>query len=85
MFDKLKDLKKLRDLDSALGNEILETEKDGIKVVINGKSEIVSIVLNSELGKDRQEQLLKECINEVCGKAKMLMAKKAAEISGFGF
>jgi len=85
MFDKLKDLKKLKDLESALGKEIIEKERDGIKVVINGKSEIISITLNSEMDIKKQEELLKNCINDVSRDAKMLMAKKAAEITGFGF
>ncbi|MFA5714743.1 MAG: YbaB/EbfC family nucleoid-associated protein [Candidatus Paceibacterota bacterium] len=85
MFDKLKDLKKLKDLESALGKETLEKEKDGIRVVVNGRAEIVSIFLNNELDKEKQEQVLKECINDVSREAKMLMARKAAEITGFGF
>jgi DNA-binding protein YbaB len=85
MFDKLKDLKKLKDLESALGKETLEKEKDGIRVVVNGRAEIVSISLNSVLDKEKQEQILKECINDVSREAKMLMARKAAEITGFGF
>jgi|WetSurMetagenome_2_1015567.scaffolds.fasta_scaffold242982_2 DNA-binding protein YbaB len=84
MFDKLKDLKKLKDLESSLGSEVLEKEKDGIKVVVNGRAEIVSISLNGELGKEKQEQVLKEIINDVSRDAKMLMARKAAEITGFG-
>jgi len=85
MFDKLKDLKKLKDLESALGKEIIEKERDGIKVVVNGRAEIVSISLNSELEKGRQEEVLKELINDVSREAKMLMARKASEITGFGF
>lgn len=85
MFDKLKDLKKLKDLESALGKETLEKEKDGIRVVVNGRAEIVSISLNSGLDKEKQEQVLKECINDASREAKMLMARKAAEITGFGF
>jgi len=85
MFDKLKDLKKLKDLESALGKEIIEKERDGIKVVINGKSEIISITLNPEMDIKKQEELLKNCINDVSRDAKMMMAKKAAEITGFGF
>jgi DNA-binding protein YbaB len=84
MFDKLKDLKKLRDLEVALGKEIIEKERDGIKVVINGKSEIVSITLNPEMDIKKQEEVLKNCINDVSRDAKMLMARKAAEITGFG-
>jgi DNA-binding protein YbaB len=85
MFDKLKDLKKLKDLESALGKETLEKEKEGIRVVVNGRAEIISISLNSGLDKEKQEQILKECINDVSREAKMLMARKAAEITGFGF
>jgi DNA-binding protein YbaB len=85
MFDKLRDLKKLKDLESALGREKIERERDGIKVVINGKSEIMSITLNPELDIKKQEESLKNCINDASRDAKMLMAKKAAEITGFGF
>jgi DNA-binding protein YbaB len=85
MFDKLKDLKKLKDLESSLGNERVEKEKNGIKVVVNGKAEILSISLNSELSKEDQEKYLVDCINNASRDAKMIMAKKAAEITGFGF
>lgn len=85
MFDKLKDLKKLKDLENALGKEMLEKEKDGIKVVVNGRAEIISILLNNDLGKEKQEEVLKEVINDVSREAKMLMARKASEITGFGF
>ncbi|MFA5228504.1 MAG: YbaB/EbfC family nucleoid-associated protein [Candidatus Paceibacterota bacterium] len=84
MFDKLKDLKRLKDLESSLGKEIIEKEKNGIKVVINGKTEIISISLNPELTKEEQEKLLKDCINDASREAKMLMARKASEITGFG-
>ena len=85
MFDKLKDLKKLKDLESALGNERVEKEKNGIKVVVNGRAEIMSISLNADLNKEDQEKYLKDCINDAARDAKMIMAKKAAEITGFGF
>jgi DNA-binding protein YbaB len=85
MFDKLKDLKKLKDLDSSLAKERMESEVNGVKVVVNGKAEVVEIVLNSELGKEQLEKAVKDCVNDACGKAKMIMAKKAAEVSGFNF
>ncbi len=85
MFDKLKDLKKLKDLESSLGNERVEKENHGIKVLVNGRAEIISITLNSELSKEDQEKYLKDCINDASRDAKMIMAKKAAEITGFGF
>lgn len=85
MFDKLKDLKKLKDLESSLGNERVEKENKGIKVVVNGRAEIMSISLNPELSKEDQERYLKDLINDASRDAKMIMAKKAAEITGFGF
>ena len=85
MFDKLKDLKRLKDLESSLGNERVEKEKNGIKVVVNGRAEIMSISLNADLNKEDQEKYLKDCINDAARDAKMIMAKKAAEITGFGF
>jgi len=84
MFDKLKDLKKLKDLDNSLGNERIEKEKDGVKVVSNGRAEIISISLNENLNKEEQERALMDCINNVSKEAKMIMAKKASQITGFG-
>lgn len=85
MFDKLKDLKKLKDLDSSLAKERMESEVNGVKVIVNGKAEVVEITLNSELGKEQLEKAVKDCVNDACGKAKMVMARKAAEVSGFNF
>jgi DNA-binding protein YbaB len=56
-----------------------------VKIVINGKSEILGITLNPELSKERQEQVLMDAINDVSQKAKMAMAQKAAQISGLNF
>ncbi|MDK2949130.1 MAG: hypothetical protein PWQ56_295 [Patescibacteria group bacterium] len=84
MFDKLKDVKKLKDLENSLGKEMIEKEKNGVRVIVNGKSEIESISLNPELDKEKQEQSLKDCINDASREAKMLMARKASEITGFG-
>ncbi len=85
MFDKLKQLKRLKDFEDSLSRERLEKEIDGTKVVINGKTEIISISLNPELSKEKQEEVLRKCINDVSHDAKMIMAKKAQEITGIGF
>jgi DNA-binding protein YbaB len=85
IFDKLKDIKKLKDLESELSKQVFEGEREGIKVIMNGKSEIISISLNTELEKSRQEQILKDIINETGNNAKMVMAQKAAQITGIGF
>jgi DNA-binding protein YbaB len=84
-FDKLKDIKKLKDLDSELAKERFEIEKEGIKIIINGKSDILEIKLNPELSIEKQERFLIDAINEVSQKSKMAMAQKAAQISGLNF
>lgn len=82
MFDKLKDLKKLKDLDSALAKEMIEKEKEGIKIVVNGRGDVERIFLGA--GLEKQEKILKELLNSASTEAKMKMARRAAEITGFG-
>jgi len=63
MFDQLKKIKQLKDLQSELKNDKEESEKDGVKIVMNGKMEIELVQINSELSKEENERLLKECVN----------------------
>ena len=84
MFDKLKQIKKLRDLQKELGKEVLEVERDGTKVTLNGHIEVESIQLNAGLEKDRQEKVLKDCINDAVRKMQMKLAQKMGSIGGFG-
>jgi len=85
MFDKIKKLNELKELENSLGKELVEKELRGVKVVVNGKAEIVSIELNPELTREEQERVLKECANKALEEAKMIMAKKATAITGFNF
>lgn len=78
MFDKLKQLKQLKDMQNALGKEKLDVEKDGVKVTINGKMEVESVSLNAELELQRQERLVKDCLNDAVRKMQMRVAQKMA-------
>jgi DNA-binding protein YbaB len=84
MFDKLNQLRQLKQLQDSLSQEKTEVEKKGIRVVINGKMEVEEIQLNLDLSKEEQEETLKECINETMKKVQMAAAKKMSQISGFG-
>ncbi len=84
MFDKLKQLKQLRDLQNQLGKEKLDIEKDGVKVTINGKMEIEGVTLNAELDKGRQEKLLKDCLNSAVKKMQLRMAERMSKFGGLG-
>ena len=87
MFNKLKQFKDLRDkaktMQSALAEETISQEKNGIKVSLNGNLEITEIKLNSSLDQNEQENSLKSCLNEAIKKAQKVMAKKMQDMGGF--
>lgn len=87
MFNKLKQFKDLRDkaktMQSALAEETISQEKNGVKVSLNGNLEITEIKLNSDLSQSAQEESLKSCINEAIKKAQKIMAKKLQDMGGF--
>lgn len=76
MFNKLKQLKQLKEIKNSLSQERFESERDGIKVILNGNLEVEQIILNSEMEKERQESILKDCFNENIRKVQMAMAEK---------
>jgi len=76
MFDKLKQLNDLKKIQGELENEEAEFEKNGVKVVINGKMQIKEISLNEELNKEEQEETIKDCVNEAMKKMQMAAAQK---------
>lgn len=84
MFEKLKQLKKLKDIQKSLGKEKMDVEKDGIKVTINGNIEIESITLNPGLDVARQEHVLRDCINDAVKKIQFVVAQKMSELGAFG-
>ncbi|MFH1451136.1 MAG: YbaB/EbfC family nucleoid-associated protein [bacterium] len=84
MFDKLKQLKQMKELNDSLAKEEVIIEKNGIKVVIGGKMEVKEIILNSELSKEDQERMVKECLNEAFASLQMKIAQKMTGMTGLG-
>lgn len=86
MFNKLKQFRDLRSqaktMQSALAQESVSEEKNGIKVVLNGNMEILSVSLNPELSRDKQEEGLKDCLNNALKRAQKIMAKKLQDMGG---
>ncbi len=83
MFDKLKQLKKAKEIQDALAQERAEVEKEGTKVVVTGTMKIESITLNPELDPVRQGQVIKEAINQAMQQVQMIAARKMSELGGF--
>jgi DNA-binding protein YbaB len=86
MFNKLKQFKDLRSqaktMQSALAQETISEEKNGVKIILNGNMEILELHLNENLSKNAQEDAVKACFNEAIKKAQRVMAKKLQDMGG---
>jgi len=86
MFNKLKQIKELRDqakkIQGALSQESVTMDKNGIKVTVNGNMEITAVTLNNELSQESAERILKDCINDAIKKVQKIMAQKMQEMGG---
>lgn len=77
----LGDLKKMRDqameIQKQLSQEILEIEKNGVKIIISGDQKIQEIITNGKGDSD-----IKEAINEAIKKSQEIAARKLSQMSG---
>ena len=76
MFDQLRKIKQLKELQDSLKKELIEVEKNGVKVVVNGKMEIESITLNDEISIQEQERAVRDAINSAFKKIQTIAAQK---------
>ena len=84
VFDQIKKIAELKKLQGDLKKEKVTTERDGVLVEMNGNFEIESIKLNPELSLEKQQEVLKRCINEAREDIQKKMAKMMMS-SGFSF
>ncbi|MDD4333188.1 MAG: YbaB/EbfC family nucleoid-associated protein [Patescibacteria group bacterium] len=86
MFNKLKQFRDLRSqaktLQSALANESVTIEKGGVKLVMNGNMEVISLTINDGLEKNSLEGIITDCINDAIKKTQRIMAQKMQEMGG---
>ncbi len=86
MFSKLKQFRDLRSqaktMQNALSQETVTEEKNGVKIVLNGNMEVISVALNENLNTTAQESALKDCFNSAVKRAQKLMAKKLQDMGG---
>jgi len=76
MFDKLKNLKKIKDLQSSFKNENFEINEGGVKISMNGNMEVEEIILNSEFDNEKNQEILKQNFNKLIKKVQMGLAKQ---------
>lgn len=84
MFDKFKqlgELKKMRDeamkIQKELAQELMEINKNGVRIVISGDQKIQTLETNG-----RSDNDVKEAVNEAVKKAQEVAARKLAQMSG---
>jgi DNA-binding protein YbaB len=86
MFSKLKQFQDLRSqaktMQSALAQETVTEEKNGVKIVLNGNMEVISVNLNESLSTSAQAETVKNCFNDALKRAQRLMAKKLQDMGG---
>ena len=79
MLDKLKMLKQARDMQKKMEAESFTESFKGIEIVINGKQEVMNVMINDESlldDKDNLEKSIKDAINNAIRKSQTEMAKK---------
>jgi len=84
VFDQFKKMAELKKLQDSFKKEKEVVERDGILVEINGNFEVENIKLNPELSIDKQQEVLRRCLNE----ARENIQKRLAKVmmaSGIGF
>ncbi|HZZ99466.1 MAG TPA: YbaB/EbfC family nucleoid-associated protein [Candidatus Paceibacterota bacterium] len=64
MFDKLKQLNQIRELQAKLKQEKVEVTESGVRVLMNGEFEVLELTLNPELNIESQAAAIKKCLNE---------------------
>ncbi len=78
---QLGDLKKMRDqamaIQKELQSEIIEIEKNGVKIIITGDQKIQQIEAQG-----RSDNDIKEAVNEAIKKSQEVAAKKLSQMGG---
>jgi len=76
MFDKLKQMQEMKNLQDEIKKEMFELEKNGVRLVMNGGMQLQEVQLNPDLSQEQQEKALLEAHQELMQKVQMAMAQK---------
>lgn len=89
LFSQLKQITDLKDqakkLQKELSGEVVDNEKSGVKITINGNQEVQKVeIIDKNLlnNKEKLENSIKESTNEAIKKVQMVMAKKMQTMGG---
>ena len=80
MFDALKDMAKLKQMQQALTQSVVTVEKDGVTLVMRGDFEVTDLSLNPDVDVNEQARLVLACLKEA---KSQLQAKIAQHMGSF--
>lgn len=78
MFESFKQLKQLKELQSAIQKEEVTVERDGIRIVMNGAFEVREVTIPEGLLGSKLESAMKDVFNEAVKKAQQAIAGRFA-------
>jgi DNA-binding protein YbaB len=84
VFDQIKKIAELKKLQDSFKKEKEIVEREGVLVEMNGNFEVENIKLNPELSAEKQQEVLKRCLNEARENIQKRLAKMMMS-SGIGF
>jgi len=76
MFDFIKQVQQLKQVQEALKNEKYDLEKDGVRLSMSGQLKIEELKLNANLPIARQQEIVKDLVNEAVDKIQSSLAEK---------
>lgn len=82
MFDKLKQLNELRKMKNVMQAETAESERNGVRVKINGDFTVEEVFVSPEAMNSDLAKNLKHCFNDAVCKMQMIMAQKFSGMMG---
>ena len=95
MFNKLKQIKDLRDQAKVLKEALEKESVEGaggwgkVKIIMNGNQEVVSVTIDPELAasdkKEKLEEATKEAVNDAIKKCQRVMAQKMQSMGNLPF
>jgi DNA-binding protein YbaB len=84
VFDQIKKIAELKKLQDSFKKEKETVEREGVLIEMNGNFEVENIKLNPELSTEKQQEVLKRCLNEARENIQKRLAKMMMS-SGIGF
>lgn len=78
MFERIKEMSKLQELQKQIKQKVVEITENGVVVQMNGGFEVLSITLNPDLDIPTQERAVTKAINMARGKIQKELVQSMA-------